>query len=76
MENTYILAKDISPCIKKYFGNDDLISVNELLCVLEELDFDIEKLKEEIEDIKKDIEDNYEPIPVHKQYEIYDSDFI
>lgn len=76
MENTYILAKDLDDNIKEHFKNQDLISVYDLMCLIEELDFETDDLKEEIKDIKKDVEDNYEPIPVNKQYEVYDSDFI
>ena len=76
MEEIYILAKDLDDNIKEHFKNQDLISVYDLICLIEELDYEIEDLKEEIEDIKQDIEDNYRPIPINEQYEIYDSDFI
>ena len=54
----------------------DLISVDELLTMIEDLSSDVETLEDRVRDLEEDIEQNYRPIPVHEQYEVYDSDFI
>lgn len=72
----YILKDDLNEWVKKYFKNQDLVSINDLISVIEDLEYEIEDLKEEIEDMKQDIEDNYKRIPVNEQYEVYDNDFI
>lgn len=48
---------------------EDIISINDLLGILEDLYFEKEHLEEEIEDIKQDIEDNYKPYTKKEQYE-------
>ena len=45
--------------IDKYFKEKDLISIEEIICKLEELDADCEHIKEQFEDFKQDVEDNF-----------------
>lgn len=47
----------------------DIISIDDLLGILEDLYFEKEHLEEEIEDIKQDIEDNYKPYTKKELYE-------
>ena len=80
MNEVYINIKEFNEdWIGKYLAkkfNKDLISVDNLLGLIEELADDVEYLEDKIRDMEKDIEENYRAIPVHEQYEVYDSDFI
>ena len=59
MDNVYIKKDDLNRWIGKYFPNKDLISIDDLLSTIEELDADYEHLKEEFDDFKQNVEDNY-----------------
>lgn len=72
MEEVYINVKGLA--IDKYF-NKDLVSVGELVALIEDLDCDIEVLNEQIKDIKQDIEDNYKPISHWEQYGLNPNDY-
>ena len=60
MDNIYILAKDVNSWINKYFKNKDLVSVGDLIGIIEDLDSEIENLKDEIKDLKNPQEQDYE----------------
>ena len=53
MNQVYILKKELNSWIAKYF-NKDLISIDDLICCIEDLDEDIERLKEQLEDKEND----------------------
>lgn len=53
----------------------DLISIDDLLSIIQDLYFENEKLKEELEDEKRDKQDNYEKISPYKMYGISERDF-
>jgi prefoldin subunit 5 len=72
MEEVYINVKGLA--IDKYF-NKDLVSVGELVALIEDLDCDIEVLNEQIKDIKQDIEDNYKPISHWEEYGLNPNDY-
>jgi DNA repair exonuclease SbcCD ATPase subunit len=58
------------------FFNKDLVSVDEILNKLYELENDIEDLKEELEELKDDMEDNYIHRPMsHYTGDSYDDRF-
>lgn len=61
---------------KKYFKNQDFVSVDDLIAIIEDLDSDLESLQETYEDFKRDVEDNYKPIPYEEQVGISDRDFM
>lgn len=75
MDKVYILKEDVNEWIGKYFGNKDLVSVDELLDIIENLDDEVNNLKEEIKNIKQDRDDNYRPISYYEQYAINEDDF-
>ena len=76
MDNVYIKTQDVNKWIGKYFPNKDLISIDDLIGCIEDLDSEVERLKEKYEDLEQDLEDNYRPIPVSEQVGISDRDFI
>lgn len=59
---SYILKKDLSEWVGKYFEKQDLIAIEDLIAVIEELDAEVENLKEEKEQIIQDRDDNYKSI--------------
>ena len=75
MDNIYIKATNLNDWITKYFRNQDLISIDDLIGCIENLDSKVSELEEQIEDIKKDIEDNYTRKRVAEQVRIGDEDF-
>ena len=75
MNNVYIKKEDVNKWIGKYFEKQDLISIDDLIGVIEDLDSEVERLKEKIEDIEQDIEDNYKPIDKATQYGVSESWF-
>lgn len=58
MDKVYIKVEDYV-LLKKYFDNKDLVSVEDLIGLLDDLTYDVEKLKEEYEDLAEDVRDNY-----------------
>lgn len=74
MTDVYIRKEDLPRWIAKYFKKD-LISIDDLLGCIEDLDSDVENLKSKLEDLENDIEENYRRIPVAEQVGISDKDF-
>lgn len=75
MNDVYIRAEDVNRWISKYFKNQDLISVSDLIDCIEDLDSEVEHLKEQLEDERQDKQDNYRPIPIAEQVGISNKDF-
>ena len=82
MNNVYIKRKDLLDfdCIREEtlerMGiKKDILSIEDLLVVLEELYADKERIEEEYEDFKRQVEDNYEPISPYKMYGVSERDF-
>lgn len=71
MEEIYIKKSNLNEWVAKYF-NADLISVDDLVSIIEELDSEVEHLKEEIEDIQQEKEEDtyqaYKDNQVEKEY--------
>lgn len=64
MEQVLIRKSELNKWIAKYFLNQDLISIEELLSVIEELDKEVDRLKEKI----SDLENQEEPIKDYYDY--------
>ena len=62
MNNVYIKTTELNSWITKYFPNKDLITIDDLIGCIEDLDSEITKLLEQIEDREQDIQDNYKRI--------------
>lgn len=82
MNNVYIKRKDLLDfdCIREEtlerMGiKKDILSIEDLLVVLEELYADKERIEEEYEDFKRQVEDNYEPISPYEMYGVSERDF-
>ena len=69
MKEVYILKSDLNEWIAKYFKKD-LISIDDLLTVIEDLDSEIERLNDKIKDLK-----NSEPFDPYSEYGVSERDF-
>lgn len=69
MEKILVDIREESKQIKRIFENKDLISIEDLLSKIEELDDDKGYLEDKIKDMEQDIEDNYKPISKSEQFE-------
>lgn len=58
-DNIFIKKEDVNKWIGKYFPKKDLISVEDLLGCIEDLDSEIQSIKEEYEDYKENVKENY-----------------
>lgn len=76
MDEVYIDIRKENAWIKKYFENKDLVSIRDLISVIEDLDGKIEHWKEKYEDLEEDLRENYKPIPYAEQVCVSDRDFI
>ena len=76
MDEVYIDIRKENAWIKKYFENKDLVSIGDLISVIEDLDGEIEHWKEKYQDLEEDLRENYKPIPYAEQVGVSDRDFI
>ena len=75
MEEVYIKVQDLNRWIAKYFPNKDLITIDDLLGVIEDLDGELDEQKEKYEELENKLHDNYEPISPYRMYGINERDF-
>ncbi len=75
MECMYIKTEDLNKWVAKYFPNKDLITVDDLLAVIEELDAELENEKEKCEELENNMRDNYRPVSPYTMYGINEKDF-
>jgi hypothetical protein len=73
MENVFIKREELNKWIAKYF-KEDLVSIDDILRVLEDLEFELDSLKEEFEDYKQMVADNYKPISAYSMYGVSKND--
>ena len=73
MEKVFIKREELNKWIAKYF-KEDLVSIDDILRVLEDLEFELDSLKEEFEDYKQMVEDNYKPISAYSMYGVSKND--
>lgn len=76
MNEVYIKKEELNSWVAKYFQHQDLITIDDLICCIENLDEEVDYLKEQIENMEQDVEDNYKPVKKDEQYGISYSDFI
>lgn len=58
MENIYIKTENYA-LLKKYFKDKDLISIEDLIALIDDLSYDVERMTEEYKDLLQDLRDNY-----------------
>ena len=60
MNNVYINTNEMASwVVDKYFKDKDIVSIDEILCALEDASDDLEHYKELYEDLQQDLHDNY-----------------
>lgn len=74
MENVFIKREELNKWIAKYFKND-LVSIDDILRVLEDLEFELDSIKEEFDDYKQMVEDNYKPRSASSMYGVSENDY-
>lgn len=62
--------------LKNLFDGKDLVSIEEMIELIDELQYDKDYIAEEFEDYKNYVAENYKPIPYSEQVGISDKDFI
>ena len=68
MNEVYIRAVDLPRwMVDKYFRNNDLISIADLIDTIEDLDDEYDMLKEEYEEFKQNVESNYKQMTMAEQ---------
>lgn len=75
MNEVYIDMRKENDWIRKYFKDKDFISIEELICCIEDLDGEVDHWKEKYQDLEQDLQDNYRPIPYSEQVCVSDRDF-
>jgi uncharacterized protein (DUF342 family) len=76
MNKVLIDIREENNQIRCLFKLKDLVTIDEILDKLCELDSDKARVEEELEDLQQDIRDNYKPIPYNEQVGISDKEFI
>lgn len=75
MDEIYIKKYYLNEWIAKFFPNQDLISIEELIGVIEDLDGELESVREEFEEYKIYVHDNYRLVTPQEQCDMHDNDF-
>jgi len=80
MDNIYINKQDLFNYKATYelfnkLFKSDLISVDELISVIEDQAGEIDELQEKLDDLEQDIEENYKPISKYEFYGVSERDF-
>ena len=76
MDNVYVDLRNENKWIREIFDNKDLVTIEEMLIKIVDLNEELEYTQEKFEDFKRDVEDNYKRIPVEEQLDISDRDFM
>lgn len=74
MDNVFIKKNELSEWTQKYF-KEELVSVDDLIRVIEDLDNEIENVKEKYEDFKQMVLDNYIPRSSNSIYGVSENEF-
>ena len=74
MDSVYIKTEHLNSWISKYFKDKDLISIEDLIGLIEDLADESEHWKEKFEELEEDVRENYKPIPI--DYGVSDRDFL
>ena len=69
MQEVYIKKENLNKWIAKHFDKD-IISIDDLIGIIEDLDDEIEYWKEKYEDLEQDLEQNY----IHRKRSDYTGD--
>ena len=81
MENVYVKIDDeiirkVESITMTNYNATDMVSVEQLVDILNDMIVEYGRLEEEKEDLENDLENNYQKIEQKDLYEIYNRDFI
>ena len=76
MDKVYVDLRNENKWIREIFDNKDLVTIEEMLIKIVDLNEELEYTQEKFEDFKRDVEDNYRRLEVSEQLDISDRDFI
>ena len=76
MDKVFINKSELNKWIARYFPDQNLISIEDLLNTIENLDIEVENLQKMYDELYNNLQNNYKPISQAEQYEISDRDFI
>lgn len=74
MNNVYIKKEELNEWLAKYFIGD-LISIDDLLNKMEDMDCEIDNLKEKIEDMEEQLKERTIEVPATSYYGVSERDF-
>ena len=79
MDNIYLKREELNDWIKRNLPNKDLISINDLLDAIEEMDSNIQYLEQKLEDAELEfdekLKDFYKPKTPYEIYGVSENDF-
>lgn len=75
MDNVFIKKEELNSCITRHLPNKDLISIDDLIGAIEDLDSEVNEWEMKYDDLYNDLQDNYKPISQAEQYEVSEGDF-
>ena len=75
MSDVFIKRDELNSWITKHLPNKELISIDDLINAIENLDGEVDDWKMKYEELRNDLIDNYSPISHAEQYEISNRDF-
>ena len=73
MDNVFIKKNELSEWTQKYF-KEELVSVDDLIRVIEDLDNEIEDVKEKYKDYKQMVADNYKLVGSYEMYGVSENE--
>lgn len=62
MDEVFIDIREQNEWIRKHFWGKDYASIDDMLCVIEDLEFEVEHLEDKLKDLEEDVRENY----IHK----------
>lgn len=75
-DSVYVDLRNENKWIREIFNYKDLVTIEEMLTKIENLNEELEYTQEKFEDFKRDVEDNYRRLEVSEQLDISDRDFM
>lgn len=75
MDKVYIKVEELNKCVAKYFEGKDIITIDNLIAIIEELDSELKYQEERYEELENNLHNNYEPISPYRLYGINERDF-
>ena len=75
MDKVYIKVEDLNKWVAKYFIDKDIITIDDLISVIEELDSELDYQREKYYELENNLENNYKPISPYRLYGINEKDF-